>query len=79
MPMHQRRALLHPGASPEDMAKISDSSEKSAIGYDEKRGDKVQVTNMQFAPVDMGLRRNAPKARQPLLRHRNSGRVVEAR
>jgi flagellar M-ring protein FliF len=49
--------------SPEDMTKISDLV-KSAIGYDEKRGDKVQVTNMQFAPVDMGPA--TPEA-QPLL------------
>ena len=39
--------------SAEDMAKITELV-KSAIGYDEKRGDKVSVTNMAFAPIDMG-------------------------
>jgi flagellar M-ring protein FliF len=28
---------------------------KSAIGYDEKRGDVVQVVNMQFTPSDQGV------------------------
>lgn len=27
---------------------------KSAIGFDESRGDKIEVANMQFAPVDTG-------------------------
>jgi flagellar M-ring protein FliF len=27
---------------------------RSAIGYDEKRGDSVQVTNMRFADIDTG-------------------------
>ena len=37
---------------------------KSAIGYDTKRGDIVQVDNMAFARVDMG---DAPPAAAPLL------------
>lgn len=26
---------------------------KSAVGFDESRGDKIEVVNMQFAPIDM--------------------------
>lgn len=49
--------------SNEDMTKITDLV-KSAIGYDEKRGDQLQVTNMRFAGVDVGP--ETPVA-QPLL------------
>ena len=36
-----------------DMTKIEDLV-KSSIGFDEKRGDMVKVTNMQFAAIDTG-------------------------
>jgi len=49
--------------SAEDMTKITDLV-KSAIGYDEKRGDLLQVTNMRFAGFDMGP---AEPLEQPLL------------
>jgi flagellar M-ring protein FliF len=49
--------------STDDMAKIT-ALVKSAIGYDEKRGDQLQVTNLRFAGVDIGP--EAPVA-QPLL------------
>ena len=37
----------------DDMTKIT-ALVRSAIGFDEKRGDAVQVTNMQFAAIDTG-------------------------
>ena len=39
--------------SADDMEKIT-ALVRSAIGYDEKRGDQLQVTNMRFADVDTG-------------------------
>ena len=33
---------------------------RSAIGYDEKRGDSVEVVNMRFAPVGRAAHRVAP-------------------
>jgi flagellar M-ring protein FliF len=39
--------------SPEDIARIV-RLVQSAIGYDEKRGDKVEVVSMQFAAADQG-------------------------
>ncbi len=46
-----------------DMAKIS-ALVKSAMGFDAARGDQVQVTNMQFARVDVG---DVTPAAKPLL------------
>jgi flagellar M-ring protein FliF len=46
-----------------DMAQIK-SLVQSAMGYDASRGDKVEVTNMQFARIDAGDATPAPK---PLL------------
>ena len=37
--------------SPDDLKQIT-ALVRSAIGYDEKRGDKVEVANMRFASVD---------------------------
>jgi flagellar M-ring protein FliF len=37
----------------EDMTKITELV-KSAIGFSEQRGDKVEVTNMRFAAIDVG-------------------------
>jgi flagellar M-ring protein FliF len=37
--------------TPEEMKELT-ALVQSAIGYDEKRGDKVDVVNMRFAPVD---------------------------
>ena len=39
--------------SGDDMTKIT-ALVRSAIGFDEKRGDQLQVTNMRFADVDSG-------------------------
>ena len=39
--------------SADDMTKIA-ALVRSAIGYDEKRGDLLQVTNMRFADIDTG-------------------------
>ena len=39
--------------SADDMNKIT-ALLRSAIGYDEKRGDQLQVTNMRFADIDTG-------------------------
>ncbi len=33
---------------------------RSAVGFDEKRGDVVQVTNMRFADIDTGSETSAP-------------------
>jgi flagellar M-ring protein FliF len=49
--------------TPAEMTQISDLV-KSAMGYDATRGDKVAVTNMQFARIDAGDATPAPK---PLL------------
>lgn len=49
--------------SSDDMTKIT-ALVRSAIGFDEKRGDQLQVTNMRFADIDTGP--EAPVA-QPLL------------
>ena len=49
--------------SAEDMNKIT-ALVKSAIGFDEKRGDLVQVTNMQFPAIDTGTAEPLP---EPLL------------
>ena len=46
-----------------EMDKIT-SLVKSAIGFDQTRGDQVQVTNMEFARVDAG---DATPATKPLL------------
>ena len=43
----------------DDMTKIT-ALVRSAIGFDEKRGDQLQVTNMRFADIDTG-----PDAAQP--------------
>ena len=39
--------------SADDMGKIT-ALVRSAIGFDEKRGDQLQVTNMRFADIDTG-------------------------
>jgi flagellar M-ring protein FliF len=39
--------------SPEDMNNITQLV-RSAIGFNEQRGDQLQVTNMRFADIDMG-------------------------
>jgi flagellar M-ring protein FliF len=39
--------------SAEDMTKITELV-RSAIGFNEQRGDKVEVTNMRFAEIDLG-------------------------
>lgn len=39
--------------SPEELAKL-ERLVKSAVGYDEKRGDKVEIVNMRFVGLDMG-------------------------
>src|SRR3546814_3829251 len=45
--------------SPEEMEKLATLA-RSAIGYDEARGDKVEIVNMQFArPDDLGTGDNA--------------------
>jgi flagellar M-ring protein FliF len=49
--------------SADDMTKIT-ALVKSAIGYDEKRGDLLQVTNMKFADVDIAP--DAPMPQPPL-------------
>jgi flagellar M-ring protein FliF len=49
--------------SNDDMAKIT-ALVRSAIGYDEKRGDQLQVTNMRFAGIETGPDAPLP---QPLL------------
>jgi flagellar M-ring protein FliF len=49
--------------TPEEMAQIN-ALVKSAIGYDATRGDQVQVTNMQFAHLDVA---DATPAAAPLL------------
>jgi flagellar M-ring protein FliF len=46
-----------------EMAQIT-ALVKSAMGFDQARGDQVQVTNMQFARMDVGAGTEAPK---PLL------------
>jgi flagellar M-ring protein FliF len=45
--------------SADDMGKIT-ALVRSAIGFDEKRGDQLQVTNMRFADIDTGS--DAPAA-----------------
>ena len=47
----------------DEMAKIT-ALVKSAIGFDQARGDQVQVTNMQFARMEQAAGTEAPK---PLL------------
>lgn len=47
----------------EEMTKITELV-KTAIGYDEKRGDQLKVTNMQFARIDTGPEE---PAEEPLL------------
>ncbi len=49
--------------SAEEMAKIT-ALVKSAMGFDQSRGDQLQVTNMQFARLDENTGTPAPK---PLL------------
>ena len=49
--------------SNDDMAKIT-ALVRSAIGFDEKRGDQLQVTNLRFADIDTGPDTPLP---QPLL------------
>ncbi|MBN9544433.1 MAG: flagellar M-ring protein FliF [Alphaproteobacteria bacterium] len=49
--------------TPAEMAQIT-SLVKSAMGFDQARGDQVQVTNMPFARVDVGT---AEPAAKPLL------------
>ncbi len=47
----------------DDMTKITQLV-RSAMGYDEKRGDQLQVTNLRFADIDTGPEAPAP---QPLM------------
>jgi flagellar M-ring protein FliF len=49
--------------SGDDMTKIT-ALVRSAIGFDEKRGDQLQVTNMRFADIDTGP--EAPVAQSTL-------------
>jgi flagellar M-ring protein FliF len=49
--------------SVDDMTKIT-ALVRSAIGFDEKRGDQLQVTNMRFADIDAGPEQPAA---EPLL------------
>jgi flagellar M-ring protein FliF len=49
--------------NPDDMTNIT-ALVRSAIGYNEQRGDQLQVTNMRFADIDTGPNEPAP---QPLL------------
>jgi len=49
--------------SADDMGKIT-ALVRSAIGFDDKRGDQLQVTNMRFADIDTGPETPEP---QPLL------------
>ena len=49
--------------SADDMNKIT-ALVRSAIGFDEKRGDQLQVTNMRFADIDTGP---VEPAAEPLL------------
>src|SRR4029077_11560445 len=49
--------------SADDMNNIT-ALVRSAIGYNEQRGDLLQVTNMRFADIDTGPSEPAP---QPLL------------
>ncbi|MCF8475235.1 MAG: flagellar M-ring protein FliF [Emcibacter sp.] len=46
-------APLYQPRTTEDLAKLEELV-KSTIGYDEERGDTVQIVNMQFAAVDYG-------------------------
>ena len=50
--------------SADDMGKIT-ALVRSAIGYDEKRGDQLQVTNMRFADIDAGT--DATPAPEPIM------------
>ena len=56
-------AAAYKPRSADEMAKIT-ALVKSAMGFDQARGDQVQVTNMQFARIDDGDGTPAPK---PLL------------
>ncbi len=47
--------------SGDDMTKIT-ALVRSAIGFDEKRGDQLQVTNMRFADIDTGAESPAAPA-----------------
>jgi flagellar M-ring protein FliF len=49
--------------SPEDMTNIT-ALVRSAIGFNEARGDQLQVTNMRFAGIDAGP--DVPEAEPPL-------------
>jgi len=62
--------------SADEMAKIT-ALVKSAIGFDQARGDQVQVTNMQFARMEEAAGTEAPK---PLLGLDNSYwfKIIEA-
>jgi len=46
-------ARAYAARSGDDMTKIT-ALVRSAIGFDEKRGDQLQVTNMRFADIDTG-------------------------
>jgi flagellar M-ring protein FliF len=46
-------ARTYAARSGDDMTKIT-ALVRSAIGFDEKRGDQLQVTNMRFADIDGG-------------------------
>jgi flagellar M-ring protein FliF len=46
-------ARTYAARSGDDMTKIT-ALVRSAIGFDEKRGDQLQVTNMRFADIDTG-------------------------
>jgi flagellar M-ring protein FliF len=46
-------ARTYAARSGDDMTKIT-GLVRSAIGFDEKRGDQLQVTNMRFADIDAG-------------------------
>jgi len=56
-------AATYKPRSADEMAKIT-ALVKSAMGFDQARGDQVQVTNMQFAHMEQSAGTEAPK---PLL------------
>jgi len=57
-------AAAYKPRSADEMTKIT-ALVKSAMGFDQARGDQVQVTNMQFAPVDIAS--EGTPAAEPLL------------
>ena len=65
---------------PEELAEI-DRAVKAAIGFDEKRGDKVEVINLPFAAACRGRRHAARSGHHGLLRpqRHDAGAMVLAR